>query len=119
MTGVQTCALPISIENIYFRGIAVGEVSNAVVQIDCLYEEGASGPEQPVVRNIDIRNVSCKKSRYALELRGLAASPIRDVRVADCDFENAAEPNVVENVAGLQCANVKINGKVFTPSPGF
>jgi len=59
--------------------------------------------------------VSCKKSRYALQLRGLAGSPIRDVRLADCDFENAAEPSVVENVTGLQCANVKINGKTFEP----
>ena len=105
-----------TIENIYFRDIAVGQVSNAVVQIDCLYEEGANGPEKPVVRNIDIRNVTCKKSRYALQLRGLDSSPIRDIRLADCDFENAAEPSVVENVIGLQCANVKINGKAFEPN---
>jgi len=104
-----------TIENIYFRDIAVGQVSNAVVQIDCLYEEGADGPEPPVIRNIDIQNVSCKKSRYALQLRGLAASPIRGVRLADCDFENAAEPNVLDNVASLQCANVRINGKAFNP----
>jgi polygalacturonase len=104
-----------TIENIYFRGITVGQVSGAVLQVDCLYEEGANGPEQPVVRNIDLRNVSCKKSRYALQLRGLAASPIRGVRVADCDFENAAEANVIENVTGLQCARVKINGKPFEP----
>jgi hypothetical protein len=48
-----------------------------------------------------------------MQLRGLAASPIRDVHVADCDFESAAEPNVLENVAGLQFANVKINGKAL------
>jgi polygalacturonase len=106
-----------TIENIYFRGIDVGEVSNAVIQIDCLYEEGANGPEQPIIRGIDVRNVSCKKSRYALQLRGLASSPIRDIRVADCDFENTAEPNVIENVTGLQCTNVKINGKAFENRP--
>jgi len=102
-----------TIENIYFRNIAVGEVSGAVLQIDCLYEEGANGPERPVVRNIDLRDITCKKSRYALQLRGLAASPIREVHVADCVFDDVAEPSVIENVSGLHCENVKINGKAF------
>jgi len=103
------------IENVYFRNLAVGEVSGAVLQIDCLYEEGANGPERPVVRNIEVRNVSSRKSRYALDLRGLAASPIRDVRLADCDFQNAAQPNVVENVTGLECTNVRVNGQPYAP----
>ena len=102
-----------TIGNIYFRNITVGQVSNAVLQIDCQYEEGANGPEKPVVRGIDLRNVSCKKSRYALDLRGLAASPIGGVRLADCTFENTAQGNVLENVTGLECVNVKINGKEF------
>jgi polygalacturonase len=104
-----------AIENIFFRNLTVGEVSNAVLQIDCLYEEGANGPEKPVVQNIEVRNVSSRKSRYALELRGLPASPIRGVRLADCTFENAAQPNILENVSGLECGNVKINGRIFTP----
>jgi polygalacturonase len=103
------------IENIHFRNLTVGEVSGAVLQIDCLYEEGENGPERPVVRNIEIANVTSKKSRCALELRGLAASPIRDVRLADCNFENTAQANVLQNVTGLGCVNVKINGQTFSP----
>jgi polygalacturonase len=103
------------IENVYIRDLAVGEVSGAVLQIDCLYEEGANGSERPVVRNIEMRNVSSRKSRYALDLRGLATSPIRDVRLADCDFQNAAQPNVVENVTGLACTNVRVNGQSYAP----
>lgn len=99
-----------AIENIYFRDITVGEVSDAVLQIDFNYEEGENGPERPLVRNIDIRNLTCKKSKYALQLRGYRSAPIRDVRLADCTFENIALPNVVENVTGLACRNVRING---------
>jgi hypothetical protein len=61
--------------------------------------------------------VTCKKSRYALQLRGLASSPIRDIHLADCTFESAAEANVLENATGLQCAGVTINGRPFTASP--
>ena len=73
-----------TIEHIYFRNIRVGQVSNAVLQIDCLYEEGEKGPEKPVVRDIHIAKVTCQKSRYALQLRGFAASPIQDIHLEDC-----------------------------------
>ena len=38
------------IENVYFRNITIGEVSDAILQVDFYYQEGAKGPEHPVVR---------------------------------------------------------------------
>ncbi len=103
-----------AIEHIYFRNIEIGEVSDAVLQIDFQYEEGEKGPERPNVHDIELRNVTCKKSKYALEVRGFRSAPIRDLRLVDCTFDNIAEPNVIEHVEGLTCANVKINGATFT-----
>jgi polygalacturonase len=100
-----------TIEQIYFRNITIGEVSDAVLQIDFTYEEGEKGPERPIVREIDIRNVNCHKSKYALQLKGFASSPIQDLRLQDCTFDNIAYPNVLEHVEGLLLTNVKINGK--------
>jgi len=40
----------------------------------------------------------------------------RRARLTDCNFENIAEGNVLENVSGLRCENVKINGKAFQPN---
>jgi hypothetical protein len=102
-----------TIEHIFFRNINVGEVNNAVVQVDCLYEEGEKGPEKPVVRDIHIAKVTCQKSKYALQLRGFAASPIQDIYLEDCVFNGAQQPNVVEHVQTLKAARVKINGKPF------
>ncbi len=104
-----------TIEHIFFRDIKVGEVANAVLQIDCLYEEGEKGPEKPVVRDIHIATVKCQKSKYALQLRGFAASPIRDVHLEDCEFDGVAQPNVVEHVESLEAVRVKINGQPFEP----
>jgi polygalacturonase len=100
-----------TIEHIYFRDIEIGEVSDAVLQIDFTYEEGPNGPEKPLVRDIDIRNVTCRKSKYALQLRGFANAPIRDLRLSDCTFNNIAEKNIAQNVQNLTLNNVKINGK--------
>jgi hypothetical protein len=55
-----------TIENIHFRNMEIGEIADAVLQIDFNYEEGRNGPEHPVVRNISIREVTCKKAKYAL-----------------------------------------------------
>jgi polygalacturonase len=96
------------IENIYMRNVQVGQVADAAVHIDFHYEEGAAGSFKPVVRNIDVRGVTCKKSKYALALRGFADAPIRNVRLAGCTFENVAKANIVEHVEGLSLEGVTI-----------
>jgi polygalacturonase len=103
-----------SIEHIFFRNIEIGEVSDAALQIDFYYEEGDKGPERPNVHDIDIRNVTCKKSKYALQVRGFPSAPVRDLRLADCTFGNIAQRNIIEHVEGLACENVRINGALFT-----
>jgi len=100
------------IENIYFRDITIGEVSDAILQVDFYYQEGTKGPEHPVVRNIDIRDVTSKKSKYALQLRGFPDSPMNDIHFERCSFDNVASPDVVENVKSLTLADVKVNGKI-------
>jgi polygalacturonase len=100
-----------TVENVYFRNVTVGQVSDAVVQIDFLYEEGSGGPFQPSVRNIAIQDVTCQRSKYALQLRGYPSSPIRDVRLSHCVFEHVAEPNVIENTQGLSLDDVLVNGR--------
>jgi polygalacturonase len=99
------------IEHIRFRNIAIGQVADAVLQIDFQYEEGEHGPERPIVRDIDIRHVTSEKSRYALQLRGFAASHIEDVHLEDCTFRNVAQPNIVQYVDGLKLTDVTIDGK--------
>ena len=101
------------IEGIHMRDVTVGQVAEAVVTIDFFYEEGDTGKYPPVVRDIDVRNVTSQKSQYALLLRGYQHAPIRGVRIADCRFDGVAKPDVLEAVRYLQLANVPINGKVF------
>lgn len=101
-----------TIENVYFRNIEIGEISDAILQIDFNYEEGPNGPERPLVRNIDIRHVTCSKAKYALNVRGFANAPIQNIRIEKCAFSNVASQNVVENVQGLAMNDVRVNGKL-------
>lgn len=98
------------IEHVYMRDVTVGQVAEAVVTINFFYEEGEGGRHLPVVRNIEVRNVTSRKSRHALLLRGFRNAPITGVRIQDCNFDGVAEGDVLENVRGVELRNVRVNG---------
>ena len=98
------------IEGVYMRDVTIGEVAEAVVTINFHYEEGEGGRYLPVVRDIDVRNVTSRKSQHALLLRGFKNAPISGVRIQDCTFDGVAKADVLENVKGVELRNVRVNG---------
>jgi len=101
------------VERVFMRDVTVGQVADAVVTIDFTYEEGDKGTHPPVVRNVQVRNVTSRKSNYSLLLRGYPHAPISDVRLTNCTFDNVAKADVLENVKGVVLNNVKVNGKTI------
>ena len=99
-----------TLEHIYMRDTTVGQVADAVLQVDFLYEEGANGAFPPVVRDVELLRVTSKKSNYGLYLRGYEKGRIENIRVIDCNFDSVAKPDVVEHVSGLVRRNVTVNG---------
>src|SRR4029453_10820995 len=101
------------IERVYMRDVTVGQVKEAIVSIDFNYEEGDNGDFPPVVRDIEVRNVTSAKSKYALYLRGFPRAVITDVRLQNCNFQNVAKQDVLENVKDVALRNVTVNGMVI------
>jgi polygalacturonase len=99
-----------TIEHVYMRDVTVGEVAEAVVTVNFFYEEGDAGKFPPIVRDVEVRNVTGKKSLYVLLLRGYAHDPVTDVRVVDCTFDNVAKPDVLDSVKDIVLTNVRVNG---------
>jgi polygalacturonase len=105
-----------SYENVYFTNVTVGQVAEAVIEVDFFYpeyanREGLGGPFQPLVKNVVVERVISQKSKRALYLRGYPDAPLSGVRIAHCSFNNVAENDVIENVKGLDLQDVKRNGK--------
>ena len=103
-----------TVENVFMRNVTVGEVADALFRVNFYYEEGDEGNFPPVVRNIEMRNVTSRKAQRALYVVGYPNAPVMDVRIIDCTFDNVAEPSEVRNVQGLQLTNVYVNGQPFT-----
>lgn len=101
-----------TLEHIYVRDVTIGQVSDSVLSIDFTYEEGKDGTFMPTVRDIELRNVTSKKSKYGLYLRGFPNAPITNVRLASCRFDGVAQADVLENTSGIVRKDVTVNGKV-------
>ncbi|HZR77906.1 MAG TPA: glycoside hydrolase family 28 protein [Chthoniobacterales bacterium] len=102
------------IEGIHFTSVTVGQVAQAVIEVDFYYEEGEGGPFRPVVKDIFVGDVTCQKSKYGIYLRGYAQDPITGVDLANCTFDNAAQGDFFQNVSAVKAKNVKVNGKLVT-----
>jgi predicted transcriptional regulator len=98
------------LEHIYMRDVEIGQLADAVLQVDFLYEEGPNGNFPPVVRDVELLRVTSRKSNYGLYLRGYEKATIEDIRVLDCTFDAVAKPDVVEHVTGLVRRNLTVNG---------
>ena len=99
-----------TLEHIYMRDVVVGEVADAVLQVDFLYEEGANGAFTPVVRDVELQRVTSRKSKYVLYLRAYDKSVIDDIRLIDCRLDGVENDDVLEHVTHLVRHNVVRNG---------
>jgi polygalacturonase len=99
------------LEHIYMRDVTVGRIADAVLSIDFYYEEGPRGAYVPVVRDVEMRNVTSRKSEYGIYVRAFERSTIEDVRLVHCRFDGVAKGNVAEHVRGLVLDDVKVNGR--------
>jgi len=99
------------IERIAMRDVTVGQVAEAIVAADFFYEEGDTGAFTPVLRDVDVRNVTSRKSKYAFFLKGYARAPVSNIRVTDCTFDGVDSADVLQGVRDLVLTNVRVNGQ--------
>src|SRR6185436_11887825 len=103
------------LEHVYMRDVTIGQVSDSALSVDLYYEEGQQGPYVPVIRDVEMRNETSKKSKFALYRRAYERSEISDVRIVHCDFAGVERGNVTQGVQRLQFEDVRINGVAATP----
>jgi polygalacturonase len=99
------------IEHVYMRDVEVGQVADALLHVDFLYEEGLNGPHLPVVRRIEMENIRCRRTRYGVYIRGFENSPVRDVLLRNWQVEEAPGGNVIEHARDIRAEGVRIGGR--------
>ena len=75
------------VEHVYVRNVEVGECREAVLKINLNYEprEQAQRGFIPTVRNVQLDNVNCRRSKYGAYIVGLEESEqVQDIVVRNC-----------------------------------
>jgi unsaturated rhamnogalacturonyl hydrolase len=94
------------LENVFMRKVRIGRVAEAVLTIDLLYEEGASGSWPPVVRNVNLENITSENSPRVLNIRGFKGATIEGIRVSNSSFHGLKNPDVVEHAGTVEMHHV-------------
>jgi len=99
------------LENVFMRNIRVGQVSEAILTIDFLYEEGEKGPYKPVVRNVNIDNVISRASPRVMYIVSFKGAEIDGINFANSTFSGIESSEVMATTGTVSFRNVVIEPK--------
>lgn len=104
------------IENIYARDIKVGQCGESVLKINLDYEhnEICCRGYLPIVRNVNLDNVTCEKSKYGVQIIALdTCVNVYDINIKDCHFNGVADGNsITGKVRDINYDNFYVNGSL-------
>lgn len=102
------------IENVNVRNVTVGVCDQAVLHIDLNYDpaEKCVRDFPPFVRDVTLENVTSRKSRYGIYIRGLDYSTnVRDITLKNCNFSGVDQSTEITGAEHVRFDNVIINGE--------
>jgi polygalacturonase len=94
-----------TIENVFVRNIKVGQVRDAILQIDFQYEEGANGQYKTAARNIIMENITSEQTPRIFNIAGLPGHEISNVRVINSTFLNVKKPDYIVETNDVKLEN--------------
>jgi len=96
------------IENVFMRNVEVGRVSEAILTIDLLYEDGSNGVHQAVVRNVELENVRSQSSPRVMWIVGYPGAVIDGVRFRNCVFRGVETAEMLSHAGSVLFDKVTI-----------
>ncbi|MCH5308753.1 MAG: glycoside hydrolase family 88 protein [Prevotella sp.] len=104
------------IENINARNIKVGQCRESVLKINLDYEpnEICCRGFAPTVRNVNIENITCEKSKYGVQIIALdSVCNVYDINVKNCRFNGVKDGNTITGqTRNVTYDNLFINGSL-------
>src|SRR3954462_397426 len=99
------------VENVLVRNVTIGQVAEAIITVDFLYEEGANGTQRPVLRNVFLENVTAKSTPRIFYVVGFDAATIENIRLSHCTFSGLSAAEIVHHPAHIEMDHVTLAPK--------
>lgn len=97
-------------ENIYFHNLDMKNIRNGALEIDTEYfawMSDVNGKEHPLIKNIEVKNITCTGAAFAALVKGKEEMPVEDIRIEN--FKVVAERGMSFNwVKGLGLRNIDV-----------
>jgi unsaturated rhamnogalacturonyl hydrolase len=104
------------IENVFMRNVTVGHVIEAFLTVDFMYEEGPNGQHQPVLRNVQVENVTSESSPRVFYIIGFEGAKIEGIRVSHSKFSGLELPEVIAHARDIELEDVTMLPKQMPKS---
>ena len=101
------------VKNIFVRNLNVGVCDLAILGIELKYWKVETGRYYPYFHNIQLENITSRKSRYLLHIEGFEDRvQAKDILIKNCAFEGVTEQEInhVVGAGNIQYKNVTVNG---------
>ena len=99
------------IENFLARNVTITRVSEAVITVDFLYEEGANGPQRPVLRHVSLENIIARAAPRVFYVVGFDAATIDDIRLSHCTFSGLEAAELMDHAGHIELDHVTLEPK--------
>lgn len=96
------------IENVFMRNVTIGQVADAVLRVNFLYEEGTNGAHLPVVRNVVMENITVSHTPRVLRVVGFPNATIDNIRIYNSTFLEVQKDDIITNAGEVELVNCTI-----------
>ncbi len=100
------------LENFFMRNVTIGRVAEAIITVDFLYEEGANGPHKPILRNVQLENVTAKSTPRIFYIASFEGAIVDGIKLAHCKFTGVESAELVTHAGHIELDDVTIEPKV-------
>ncbi|MFA9388295.1 MAG: glycoside hydrolase family 28 protein [Prolixibacteraceae bacterium] len=104
------------VENIYVKNVKIGQVKEAILRINCVYDIKKEGTDTlyPTIRNVNLSEIDCQSSKYGILLEGIEShNSIYGIHITQSKFNGVAKGNTIRNAADVTFDEVYINNKLI------
>lgn len=104
------------LENIFMRNVTVGRVSEAIITVDFMYEEGANGAHKPILRNVQLENVTSQASPRIFYIASFPGATVDGIKLSHCKFAGVEAAEYISNAGHIELNDVAVLPKQLPKS---
>jgi polygalacturonase len=101
------------VENVWIDNVFMRRMNFGAIELDTKYGTPIVGYDEsklPVFRNIEIKNVECRRTKDAIRLSGLSESPLRNITLENISILSSRGVTI-ENIEEKHLKNVSVTVK--------